>query len=427
MLLQQEIHPEIKFWLDVVADKGFKLIGLLIGAAWTYFLYKRSHPDQSKPEVEMEGIPFKKQGKTYLSIGCKMKNIGQSEYWIEKLGTFLWVFPLPRDEREPLNPVLARRVFTDHTQMEAGATIRECTVLPIPVSLNLDRLRGIEIRLWVRLSGKVGIVRKRFRERLVKEVLLTDPSKVFGKKADGIFIRILGKLLLIYLEREFKKPLDRVVRGKFLEALSISREGSASILMMVFKEVFDGDFLKVFRKYQNTPSDTIDDKVFAMIFIDFFLNDLRRNCNDLWTDCPERIKEKSFPERFAYTLLTNPKEGHRKGLEMIFANAFEDLCDRKFDKELPERLEEAAFVDLDRVVRKSFAEVFGKRLERVSGSNFENVFSDNFERIFSLGFEKVKFLGSIRWKIFRKVYLWGCGEVAYTVYPTNCIINLPDR
>jgi hypothetical protein len=426
MLFLHEIHPEIRFWLDVVADKAIKVIGVVVGAAWTYFLYRRSHPDQSKPEVEVEGVPFKKKGKTYLSIGCKMKNVGQSDYWIEKRGTLLSVFPLPGDEKEPLNPVLARRVFTDHTQMEAGATIRECTVLPIPDSLNLDRFRGLEIRLWVRLSGKVGIVRKRFRERLVKEVLLTDPTKVFGKNADGIFIRILGDLLLIYLEREFRKPLDGVVRGKFLEALSISRESSASIFMMVFKEVFDGDFLKVFRKYQNTPFDTIDDEVFAMIFMDFFLNDLRRNCNDLWNDCRERITEKSSPERFAAALLANPKEGRGKALEMIFTTVVDVVCDGKFNKELPGRLEEAAFGDLDRIVRKSFKEVFGKRLEKVSGSNFEKVFSENFERIFRLGFEKVKFLGSIRWKVFRKVYLWGCGEVAYTVYPTNHIINLPD-
>jgi hypothetical protein len=400
MLLKQEIHPQITFWLNVVADKVMKFIALVVGALWTYFLYRRSHPDESRPEVEAEGSLFKQELKTYLSIRCTMKNVGQSEYWIERQGTVCEVGFLPGDDCVPPIPYRAQDVFGAHIQMEAGATIRESLMVPVPFHQELEKLRGVEIRLRVRVSGKVKFLRRLLRKRLVK-VFLTNSEKIFRKDFEEPFRRVLVNVLLIYLESVFRKPLRGVSR-ELLESLK-NQQDSVTIFMAVFRQVFSKDFGKVASKYLEKGLPCISDEAaFKMIFLDVLLNHLRKLKRNFEVMPIEDLMGQS--------------------LEMMFANIFKYV-----DKESQKDLEEEAFGDdLERVIKMSFDKVFGERLQKVSGSNFDKVFSDDFEKIFGLGFEKVKVLGSIRWKIFGRFFIRACGKVTYTVYPTNFIIRLSE-
>jgi len=72
MLTEPDIHANAKFWLEV-ADAIVKFIALLVGAAWALMNYLRGRTYKRKLELGITGKLFRRNGKLYLSILCRLK------------------------------------------------------------------------------------------------------------------------------------------------------------------------------------------------------------------------------------------------------------------------------------------------------------------------------------------------------------------
>jgi hypothetical protein len=149
MLTEPDIHANAKFWLDV-ADAIVKFIALLVGAAWALMNYLRGRTYKRKLELGITGKLFRRNGKLYLSILCRLKNVGLAVYPIEQEGSACQVFAFMR-----LKPELVRTypVFTDHGWIEPGEQIEH--PLMVRIAVDESKLIGLQIKLII-LSG--GIV-----------------------------------------------------------------------------------------------------------------------------------------------------------------------------------------------------------------------------------------------------------------------------
>ncbi|MGD0801035.1 MAG: hypothetical protein ABR906_06950 [Terracidiphilus sp.] len=149
MLIELDPHADAKFWLDV-ADAILKFIALLVGATWTWMNYLRGRTYKRKLELGTAGKLFKRNGKLYLSIVCRLKNVGQSKYPIEQVGSACQVLAFIG-----LKPELFRTypVFEEHGWIEPGEQIDHPLMMRITV--DESKLVGLQIKLII-VSG--GIV-----------------------------------------------------------------------------------------------------------------------------------------------------------------------------------------------------------------------------------------------------------------------------
>lgn len=148
MLTEPDIHANAKFWLDV-ADAILKFIALLVGAAWTWMNYLRGRTYKRKLELETTGKLFRRNGKLYLSIVCRLKNVGLAVYPIKQEGTACQIFAFMG-----LKPELVRTypVFMEHGWIEPGEQIDH--PLMVRIAVDESRLVGLQVKLRI-VSGEI--------------------------------------------------------------------------------------------------------------------------------------------------------------------------------------------------------------------------------------------------------------------------------
>ena len=91
MLTEPDIHANAKFWLEV-ADAIVKFVALLVGAAWALMNYLRGRTYKRKLELGITGKLFRRNGKLYLSVLCRLKNVGLAMYPIKQEGSACQIF-----------------------------------------------------------------------------------------------------------------------------------------------------------------------------------------------------------------------------------------------------------------------------------------------------------------------------------------------
>lgn len=129
MLLDStSVHPYGAFWLDF-ADKAIKALAVIVAGIWTYINFIRSRTFMKKLEPSVSGKIFEKNGKHYILISKRLKNVGQAKYPIRQKGTALEADTLSPDGRTRLS---VTKAFEDHAWIEPGEQIDEPVVLSIP-------------------------------------------------------------------------------------------------------------------------------------------------------------------------------------------------------------------------------------------------------------------------------------------------------
>jgi hypothetical protein len=143
-------HAVATFWLDV-ADKAIKTLALFVGAGWTYLNYRRGRTFRRRLEPEVKGELFERSGAHYLSIVCRLKNVGLSEIPLQQRGTACTVFAIREKDMRPSDPVDILEVFTEHAWIEPGELIAHHELIALAF-FSLD-LVGIELRMRVVSPG----------------------------------------------------------------------------------------------------------------------------------------------------------------------------------------------------------------------------------------------------------------------------------
>ena len=148
MLTEPDIHANAKFWLEV-ADAIVKFIALLVGAAWALMNYLRGRTYKRKLELGITGKLFRRNGKLYLSILCRLKNVGLAVYPIKQEGSACQIFAFMGFKPEH---VRTYPVFTDHGWIEPGEQIEH--PLMVRIAVDESKLVGLQIKLII-VSGEI--------------------------------------------------------------------------------------------------------------------------------------------------------------------------------------------------------------------------------------------------------------------------------
>ncbi len=127
-LISDSVHPYGSFWLDV-ADKGIKGLAVVVAGAWTFINVKRSRTFQRKLEPSISGEIFESGGEHYILVTTRLKNVGQSQYYITQKGTALEAMKLSAEGRELIS---VAAVFEEHAWIEPGEQIEDPLILTIP-------------------------------------------------------------------------------------------------------------------------------------------------------------------------------------------------------------------------------------------------------------------------------------------------------
>ena len=152
MLAEQDPNANAKFWLTVV-DAGIKFVALLVGAAWTWMIYLRGRTFKHRPVLGTSGKLFKKNGRLYLSVICKLKNVGQSKYEIESKGTACQVWALTNGAPAPEELIWVSDVFTAHRWLEPGGQVDDPLLIQIPPQLSENTIVALRVGLRVVSAG----------------------------------------------------------------------------------------------------------------------------------------------------------------------------------------------------------------------------------------------------------------------------------
>lgn len=147
MLAGSDAHSSARFWLDV-ADVIVKVIALAVGAAWTWMNYLRGRTYTRKLELGVTGKLFRKNEELYISLLCRLKNVGQSKSAINQVGTACEISAYEGTESELLRTY---SVFEDHTFIEPGEQIEQPLLMKLIVKE--EHLIGIRLNLRI-VSGE---------------------------------------------------------------------------------------------------------------------------------------------------------------------------------------------------------------------------------------------------------------------------------
>jgi hypothetical protein len=170
MIPLTNLSADFKFWVD----SGLKFTALVFGAGWTVHHYLRGRTYARKPVLTVGGRLFRKNGQHYLSILCRVKNVGQSKYVFKHKGLacLVWVFTRSAPNIPWL--VYPSRVFQLHKWVEPGAQIEDTLLVPIPSHvpelqekgtpkplirgkpISLDESNVIAFRLGLRVVSRRG-------------------------------------------------------------------------------------------------------------------------------------------------------------------------------------------------------------------------------------------------------------------------------
>ncbi|AFL86905.1 hypothetical protein Terro_0565 [Terriglobus roseus DSM 18391] len=145
-----DAHAGAKFWLDV-ADKAIKALAVVVGAGWTYLNYRRGRTFERRLELEVTGELFERSGGHYLSMICRLKNVGLTAVPLQERGTACMVFALTGTEMRPDEPVDIYEVFKEHAWIEPGELITHQELVPLPFFSR--ELVGIELQMRVVSPG----------------------------------------------------------------------------------------------------------------------------------------------------------------------------------------------------------------------------------------------------------------------------------
>jgi hypothetical protein len=111
--------------------------------------YMRGRTYKRKLELGTSGKLFRKNGKLYLSIVCRLKNVGQSQYPIEQVGSACQISAY----LEPGTEVIRTYpVFEEHAWIEPGEQIDNPLFMRVPV--DEAKLVGLGVRLRL-VSGDI--------------------------------------------------------------------------------------------------------------------------------------------------------------------------------------------------------------------------------------------------------------------------------
>lgn len=152
MFAETDPHADARFWLPV-ADATIKFIALLVGAAWTWMNYWRGRTHKHRPVLETSGKLFKKNGRLYLSVVGRLKNVGQSKYEIEREGTACEVWALTEDAPAPGELIWTSDVFIEHRWMEPGGQTEDALLIEVPAHLSEDTIVALRIGLRLVSAG----------------------------------------------------------------------------------------------------------------------------------------------------------------------------------------------------------------------------------------------------------------------------------
>jgi hypothetical protein len=141
-------HPIASFWLDVV-DKIIKLAAVIVGAAWTYWHYRKGRTYEQKLELEVSGT-VSVSGDLYGDVLVIMKNIGATRHILQHQGTFCEIFVVRDDLVE--RPLRIFRCFALDKQIEPGESINDSHYWRLPKPI--DDIRWVKVHLRV-ISGGV--------------------------------------------------------------------------------------------------------------------------------------------------------------------------------------------------------------------------------------------------------------------------------
>jgi hypothetical protein len=120
----EPVHPYGSFWSDI-ADKAIKAIALVIGGVWTY-----RDSFRAKVESEISGEAFSRDGKHYLIMTARLKNLGKSKYIIRKVGTYIGAEAIDNERNK--TSIFASAVFEDHAWIEPEEIIQDSVITEIP-------------------------------------------------------------------------------------------------------------------------------------------------------------------------------------------------------------------------------------------------------------------------------------------------------
>lgn len=153
-LLQGDPHAGARFWLTV-ADTASKTIFVLVGAGWTLMYYLRGRIHKHKPIPEVTARLVHMNGEIYLSVMCRLKNIGLTKYPIQQKGSAWRVWALTESAPAPEHLVWVGDIFKLQGWMEPGGQIDDPQLLK--VALTFEGQPVIVFRVGLRsVSG--GIV-----------------------------------------------------------------------------------------------------------------------------------------------------------------------------------------------------------------------------------------------------------------------------
>jgi len=112
-------HPIFAYWLD----ETLKIGALAIGAAWTFWNYKKSRIYAPTPDIEVEGDIFFESSDLFIDITATLKNLGAGKHVVQSAGTYCELFAVHKDLSE--KAIRLFEVFTLDDRAEPGESISD--------------------------------------------------------------------------------------------------------------------------------------------------------------------------------------------------------------------------------------------------------------------------------------------------------------
>jgi hypothetical protein len=118
-------HSHAKFVLDVL-DKGIKAAAVILAGIWTAINYFRGRTFAKRLEFGHAGRFFYRDGRGYVVLQIRMKNVGLSKVGIRQRGSGCELFGLTARDLYPVanaDPQRVFRLFLEHHWIESQEEI----------------------------------------------------------------------------------------------------------------------------------------------------------------------------------------------------------------------------------------------------------------------------------------------------------------